>query len=50
MRNESFTLTNSELENILKSWLAPDLFDDYCPNGLQIEGKKEIKKSILKVQ
>ncbi len=44
MKNENSILTNSELESILRSWLTPELFDDYCPNGLQIEGKKEIKK------
>lgn len=32
----------SELNQLLKPWL----FKDYCPNGLQVEGKKEIRKLI----
>ncbi len=33
-----------DLELYLNSLLAPDSYSDYCPNGLQIEGKHEIKK------
>jgi dinuclear metal center YbgI/SA1388 family protein len=40
-------MKRSELENYLNSALKPELFDDYCPNGLQIEGKTEIKKIIF---
>jgi dinuclear metal center YbgI/SA1388 family protein len=36
--------TRQEIEQFLKELLRPDIFDDYCPNGLQIEGKSEIKK------
>lgn len=36
-----------ELENYLKNLFRPELFDDYCPNGLQIEGKEEINKIIF---
>jgi dinuclear metal center YbgI/SA1388 family protein len=39
-------LTNRELNNYLTDLLQIDNFKDYCPNGLQIEGKKEIKKII----
>jgi dinuclear metal center YbgI/SA1388 family protein len=38
-----------ELEQFLKTLLKPELFDDYCPNGLQIEGKPEIKKIVFAV-
>jgi dinuclear metal center YbgI/SA1388 family protein len=39
-------LTNRELNNYLANLLQIHTFSDYCPNGLQIEGKKEIKKII----
>lgn len=38
-----------ELEQYLKTLLRPELFDDYCPNGLQIEGKSEISKVLFAV-
>lgn len=38
-----------ELESYLKTLLKPELFDDYCPNGLQVEGKSEIKKVLFAV-
>lgn len=38
-----------ELDNFLKNLLRPELFDDYCPNGLQVEGKNEIKKIVFAV-
>lgn len=34
----------SEIEQFLKELFRPEIFDDYCPNGLQIEGKTEIIK------
>lgn len=39
-------MTNLELNNYCKILLNVDDFKDYCPNGLQIEGKTEIKKII----
>ncbi|MGE3608113.1 MAG: Nif3-like dinuclear metal center hexameric protein [Bacteriovoracaceae bacterium] len=38
------TVGQSELLNYLNALLTPELFDDYAPNGLQIEGKKELKR------
>lgn len=38
------SIGKSELEKQLKTWLQPELYEDYCPNGLQIEGKEQIKK------
>jgi dinuclear metal center YbgI/SA1388 family protein len=42
-------MTVTELEHFLKTLLRPELFDDYCPNGIQIEGKKELKKILFAV-
>lgn len=39
----------NELEQFLKTLLKPELFDDYCPNGLQIEGRSDIKKILFAV-
>jgi len=30
----------------LKSLLRPEQFSDYCPNGLQVEGKREIRRIV----
>jgi len=38
-----------ELELELKQVLRPEQFKDYCPNGLQVEGKKEISKLVTGV-
>ena len=40
-------MMTSELEQYLKTLFKPELFDDYCPNGLQVEGKFEIKKILF---
>ncbi|MDD4973166.1 MAG: Nif3-like dinuclear metal center hexameric protein [Bacteriovorax sp.] len=42
-------MKTSELELFLKNLLTPELFDDYCPNGLQIEGRSTIRKIIFAV-
>lgn len=42
-------MQTSELEQFLKTLLKPELFDDYCPNGLQIEGQTELKKIVFAV-
>ncbi|MFC4891535.1 Nif3-like dinuclear metal center hexameric protein [Pseudofrancisella aestuarii] len=38
-----------ELENFLNKYLEIDLFKDYCPNGLQVQGNRDIKKVITGV-
>ena len=38
-----------ELNNYLTLLLQPQLFNDYCPNGLQVEGKREINKIVTGV-
>jgi dinuclear metal center YbgI/SA1388 family protein len=38
-----------QLELELKEVLRPEQFKDYCPNGLQVEGQKEISKLVTGV-
>ena len=38
-----------ELNNYLTLLLQPERFNDYCPNGLQVEGKREIHKIVTGV-
>lgn len=42
-------MNNIELENVLNDLLKPTLIKDYCPNGLQIEGRDNINKIITGV-
>ncbi len=42
-------LTNLKLEYILNEKLSSSMISDYAPNGLQIEGKKEIRKIVTGV-
>src|SRR5690606_2363497 len=42
-------MNNLELEKILNDKLSASLIKDYCPNGLQVEGKTEIRKVITGV-
>jgi dinuclear metal center YbgI/SA1388 family protein len=42
-------MKTSELEIYLKNLFKPELFDDYCPNGLQVEGKDTVKKIVFAV-
>ena len=39
----------TQLVATLSDWLQPNLIKDYCPNGLQVEGKAEIKKIVCGV-
>lgn len=39
----------NELQKYLTQILQPERFSDYCPNGLQVEGKQEIKKIVTGV-
>jgi len=38
-----------QLEWRLNQKLSPELIKDYCPNGLQVEGKKEVQKILTGV-
>lgn len=42
-------MLRQELLTKLNELLQPQLFNDYCPNGLQIEGKNEIERVICGV-
>ncbi|CAH0533885.1 GTP cyclohydrolase 1 type 2 [Vibrio stylophorae] len=42
-------MNNIELEQRLNQELRPELIQDYCPNGLQIEGKQQIRKIVTGV-
>ncbi|KLV09179.1 metal-binding protein [Photobacterium aquae] len=42
-------MNNIKLESLLNELLSPHLIKDYCPNGLQVEGKSEVKKIITGV-
>lgn len=35
-----------ELESELTQVLKPELFNDYCPNGLQVEGRSQVEKIV----
>ena len=39
----------NELQSYLTQILQPERFSDYCPNGLQVEGKQEIRKIVTGV-
>ena len=38
-----------DIDITLRKLLNPDEFDDYCPNGIQVEGKAEIQKIVTGV-
>lgn len=42
-------MNNLQLEKILNELLSPQLVKDYAPNGLQVEGKEEIKRIVTGV-
>ena len=37
------------LVETLDNWMRPDLFDDYSPNGLQVEGHAEVRRIAMGV-
>jgi dinuclear metal center YbgI/SA1388 family protein len=37
-------MKTNDLELYLNGLFKPEIFDDYCPNGLQIEGRPSLKK------
>lgn len=42
-------MKNTRLENILNQHLESFKFKDYCPNGLQVEGRSEVKRIVTGV-
>ncbi|SFR51713.1 dinuclear metal center protein, YbgI/SA1388 family [Marinobacter daqiaonensis] len=41
--------SRAELIRKLEEWLTPENFQDYCPNGLQVEGKDEVRTLVTGV-
>ena len=41
--------TRDQLSDFLDALLHPTAFADYCPNGLQVEGKSQIKHLVTGV-
>jgi dinuclear metal center YbgI/SA1388 family protein len=39
----------TEIMQLLQTTLKPHLFSDYCPNGLQVEGRAEVKRVVTGV-
>lgn len=33
-----------DIIQLLSEWLEPDKFKDYCPNGLQVEGRSDVRR------
>ncbi|AMG29723.1 Nif3-like dinuclear metal center hexameric protein [Grimontia hollisae] len=42
-------MNNFELEAILNDYLKPFAIKDYCPNGMQVEGKANVRKIVTGV-
>lgn len=40
------TVTRDDIVRRVDEWLEPGRFQDYCPNGLQVEGKPEVRRII----
>jgi dinuclear metal center YbgI/SA1388 family protein len=43
------TVALTDLVKFLADCLQPDRFDDYCPNGLQVEGRPRVKRLVTGV-
>lgn len=42
-------MNHLQLESLLNQKLSPELIKDYCPNGLQVEGREEVKRIVTGV-
>jgi dinuclear metal center YbgI/SA1388 family protein len=42
-------MTREELGRLFESWLEGTRFRDYCPNGLQVEGRESVRKLVCGV-
>ncbi len=38
-----------QLVGLLNDWLQPQQYRDYCPNGLQVEGREEVRRVLTAV-
>lgn len=41
--------SRTEILRTLNNWLEPENFQDYCPNGLQVEGREEVNTIVTGV-
>jgi dinuclear metal center YbgI/SA1388 family protein len=41
--------SRDQIDQCLKEWLDPQGMTDYCPNGLQVEGRAEVRKLVTGV-
>ena len=41
--------TRSDILKTLDNWLTPENFQDYCPNGLQVEGSDQVSRLVTGV-
>lgn len=42
-------MNHLQLEALLNTTLKPELIKDYCPNGMQVEGRSEVRKIVTGV-
>lgn len=42
-------ISRNDILQTLNTWLTPENFQDYCPNGLQVEGTEQVKTLITGV-
>ncbi len=42
MGSSDMSVALTELSHYLDQCLRPELFQDYCPNGLQVEGRPRV--------
>ncbi len=42
-------VARQEILKTLDSWLMPESFQDYCPNGLQVEGREQVQRIVTGV-
>lgn len=43
------SVKRDDLVRAMNRWLEPERFSDYCPNGLQVEGRAEVAKIVTGV-
>jgi len=41
--------SRTDILRAMNDWLAPENFQDYCPNGLQVEGREEVNTIVTGV-
>ncbi len=49
MKTNNFSIKTSDLVSAINTILTPEHFKDYCPNGLQIQGRNGINKIVTGV-